>query len=185
MPKRIQRTYYRSLVGAFGSLQGLGSDFDGVVSLDQTLRQGAEYLASRTRRNLHAPVLDFEYPIHLRRKGRYRLIDLEPREVEPKAIRSLFQMLIDARLSTHQARRWMRLQWRERQPIVTLATHAPVRITSSRTPGHSHLFIEREIPWNRYELVLIALEEARLIDHARLSSYLLEETSFVRLPAPH
>ena len=185
MQRRIQRTYYRLLVGNPRSLQGLGSDFNGVVSLDPVTRQDAECLASFTRRGLDAPVLDLEYPARLRHRGRYTLLELEPHTFEPDALRRVHEALIRAHLSTRAARRRTRAHRVGDRHFVTLAFHVPLRLTPSRTPGHHHLFIEREITWAEYLPVLIALEEARLIDYQLFSSYLVEETSFVRLPAPH
>lgn len=185
MHRHIQRTYYRLLVGDPRSLQGLGSDFNGAVRLDQVTQRGAECLASLTRRGFHAPVLDLEYPARVRQRGRYFLLELEPPTCAPHALRRLHDTLIHARLSTDTARRHMRSRRINDRRLVTLAFHVPLRLTPSRTPGHYHLFIEREITWDEYLPVLTALEDARLIDHQLFTSYLVEETSFVRLPAPH
>ncbi len=185
MQRRIQRTYYNLRVSDPRSLQGLGSDFNGAVSLNPVTRNEAECLASLTRRGLHAPILDIEYPARLRQRGRYFLLDLEPHTFEPDALKRLYNALIHARLSTRAARRRMRSHRVGDRHFLTLAFHVPVRLTPSRTPGHAHLYIEREILWESYLPVLIALEEARLIEYQLFSSYLVEETSFVRLSAPH
>ncbi len=185
MPRRIQRRYYRLLVSHPRSLQGLGSDFNGAVRLDPAPRAEAECLASLTRRGLHAPVLDLEYPARVRLRGRYFLLELEPRTLNHEALKRLHEALIRARLSTRTARRLTRSHRVSDRSLVTLAFHVPIHLTASRTPGHHHLYIDREIKWEHYLPILIELEEARLIEYQLLSSYLIEETSFIRLPAPH
>lgn len=53
MNDRPQRTYYRSLVNNIHALPGLGSDFHGVVSLDPSSPENAEYLGSFTTVSRH------------------------------------------------------------------------------------------------------------------------------------
>lgn len=49
--------------------------------------------------------------------------------------------------------------------------HAPVldidfeaRLAPSKTPGHYHLYLDREMPWWRYRLLLWALKVAGIIE---------------------
>ena len=185
MIDRPQRTYYRSLVNNIHALPGLGSDFNGVVSLDPSSPQDAEYLGSFTARGLHAPILDLSFPARIRRRGRYTLLTLEPNLLDERALTALQASLLRARLTTRAALRRFGCHRHSHRWVVTIPLHVPCALTPSRTEGHQHLRIEREISWSAFHAVLNALEEARILDYTLFASYCVEEMSYVRLPAPH
>lgn len=185
MNDRPQRTYYRSLVNNIHALPGLGSDFNGVVSLDPSSPEDAEYLGSFTARGLHAPILNVSVPAKIRRRGRYTLLTLEPTILEERALTALRTSLLRARLTTHVALQRFGCHRLPDRWMVTIPLHAPCALTPSRTEGHQHLRIEREISWPTFQAILNALEEALILDYALYTSYCIEEMSYVRLPAPH
>lgn len=58
----------------------------------------------------------------------------------------------------------------------------PVNVVASSTPGHHHLFIDKELSWKQYRKLLKALVAAGIIEHGYLGAS--EERGFtgVRLP---
>lgn len=58
----------------------------------------------------------------------------------------------------------------------------PVAVIPSSTPGHSHVYLERAIPWCKYEPLLYALEEAGLIETGYYHASVARCASFVRKP---
>lgn len=57
----------------------------------------------------------------------------------------------------------------------------PARLVPSSTPGHFHLYLEKEIPWGRYQLVLWALSWAGLIEPGFFRAALARKMTFARL----
>ncbi len=41
----------------------------------------------------------------------------------------------------------------------------PARLVPSRTKGHFHLYLDEELPWEKYKKLLEALAEAGIIEH--------------------
>lgn len=67
--------------------------------------------------------------------------------------------------------------------------HAPVidldyeaHLIPSGTPGHYHLYLDKEIPWAKYVTVLNAMADAGLIESGYYDSSRAHGASFVRLP---
>ena len=185
MNDRPQRTYYRSLVNNIHALPGLGSDFNGVVSLDPSSPEDAEYLGSFTCRGLHAPILNVSVPAKIRRRGRYTLLTLEPTILEERALTALQTSLLRARLTTHVALQRFGCHRLPDRWMVTIPLHAPCSLTPSRTEGHQHLRTERAPSRPRLQAVIRGLEELWILVYAPYTSSCTQEMSYVRLPAPH
>lgn len=71
--------------------------------------------------------------------------------------------------------------------LTTNGTHAPVldidypaRLIPSSTPGHYHLYLDREIPWHRYQLALWALSVAGLIEPGFARAAAARKMTFAR-----
>lgn len=69
------------------------------------------------------------------------------------------------------------------------AVHAPVldldfpaHLVPSSTPGHFHLFLDKELPWPVYEKLLRALAEAGIIEQGYAEASIKHQASYVRLP---
>ncbi len=72
--------------------------------------------------------------------------------------------------------------------LTTNGTHAPVldidypaRLIPSSTPGHYHLYLDREIPWGRYQLVLWVLSLAGLIEPGFFRAAIARGMTFARI----
>lgn len=58
----------------------------------------------------------------------------------------------------------------------------PCRLFPSRTPGHFHLYLEKEVTWERYEPILKAMADAGLIEQGFYKSAALRQQTYLR---PH
>ena len=58
----------------------------------------------------------------------------------------------------------------------------PVKLTESSTPGHYHLFIDKELTWGQYTKLLDALETCGIIEPGYRSASLQRGYTAVRVP---
>jgi len=58
----------------------------------------------------------------------------------------------------------------------------PVAVLPSSTPGHNHLFIDKEMSWADYEKLLKVLAEVGIIEKGYLGACRRRGHSAVRLP---
>lgn len=58
----------------------------------------------------------------------------------------------------------------------------PCELIESSTPGHFHLFIEKEMSWEQYEAILIALTNAGVVEAGYLSASQARQQTFLRRP---
>ena len=58
----------------------------------------------------------------------------------------------------------------------------PARLIPSSTPGHHHLYLDVDMPWDKYEALLKALADAGVIEQGYLLAALDRGATFVRLP---
>lgn len=58
----------------------------------------------------------------------------------------------------------------------------PARLVPSTTPGHHHLYLDIDVPWEQYEVLLKALAGARIIEAGYLLAALERKATFARLP---
>lgn len=68
----------------------------------------------------------------------------------------------------------------DHKPVLDL--DMPVKVVPSSTPGHNHLYIDKEMPWEDYELLLRALAAVGLIEPGYLKASLELKHTSVRLP---
>jgi hypothetical protein len=65
---------------------------------------------------------------------------------------------------------------------VALDLDIPARLVPSSTPGHSHLFIDIELDWPKYERLLKALAEAGIIESGYVAVSIERQATHLRLP---
>ena len=58
----------------------------------------------------------------------------------------------------------------------------PARLIPSSTPGHSHLYLDIDMEWDKYEALLKALADAHVIEEGYVLAALDRRATFVRLP---
>lgn len=65
-------------------------------------------------------------------------------------------------------------------PVLDL--DVPAQLVPSATPGHSHLYIDVRMPWDKYEALLLALAEAGIVERGFADASLRRGFSSVRVP---
>jgi hypothetical protein len=65
---------------------------------------------------------------------------------------------------------------------VVLDIDHPAILLDSTTPGHHHLYIDKEMTWGQYKLLLIVLGEVGLLEDGYVNACLERGFSAVRLP---
>lgn len=58
----------------------------------------------------------------------------------------------------------------------------PCYVIPSSTPGHFHLYLDKEISWQDYEFVLFSMKRAGLIDPGFYDESVRKRQTFARLP---
>lgn len=58
----------------------------------------------------------------------------------------------------------------------------PHHYEPSTTPGHGHLYLDVRLSWPEYRKLLLALEEARIIEPGYVGASIDRRATFVRLP---
>jgi hypothetical protein len=58
----------------------------------------------------------------------------------------------------------------------------PVYLVPSSTPGHSHLYIDKQVTWDQYEKILWALAEAGIVEKPFYEAAQGAEATMLRLP---
>lgn len=56
----------------------------------------------------------------------------------------------------------------------------PVTLTPSTTPGHFHLYIDKEMTWKRYALLLIALSIAGVVERKFVYAAFQNKQTFLK-----
>lgn len=67
------------------------------------------------------------------------------------------------------------------RPIIDL--DFPAALIPSTTPGHFHLYIDKEMPWSTYQTLLSALAEAGLIEPGYRDASVARQFTSVRMPS--
>lgn len=68
------------------------------------------------------------------------------------------------------------------QHAVCLDIDLPCELVPSRTPGHFHLYIEKAMPWHKYEALLRALAIAGIIEEGYAGASIAKGATCLRLP---
>lgn len=58
----------------------------------------------------------------------------------------------------------------------------PVTVVESSTPGHHHVYIDKPMTWERYQLLLVVLREVGLLEEGYVSASLERKMTMLRLP---
>jgi hypothetical protein len=58
----------------------------------------------------------------------------------------------------------------------------PAAVIASSTPGHFHLYLDKEMPWDTYQELLRALEAAGLVEPGYVGASIERQYTSVRLP---
>ncbi|AWY04876.1 hypothetical protein PBI_FLOOF_39 [Microbacterium phage Floof] len=65
---------------------------------------------------------------------------------------------------------------------IILDIDLPAQLIPSTTPGHFHLYIDKELPWHRLEPLLHALSDAGLVEEGYVGASVARQHTAARLP---
>lgn len=153
---------------------------EGAEERYQTTKDNASLIASLTENGLHAPALDIDWEVsHLTDGRRHRLLVLvgtEERPCQPidgAAWMEVLRASLEAGLITRDtfddeypffADCMGTLFWPE------LRFDVPMTIVPSTTPGHHHLYLEHEMPWEHYRRFLRALGAVDILEQGYVAA---------------
>jgi len=60
----------------------------------------------------------------------------------------------------------------------------PIHVMPSRTPGHSHLYIDHELTWEQYLSLLRAFVDVGLVEAGYYEAAKVRGTTLLRVPLP-
>lgn len=69
------------------------------------------------------------------------------------------------------------------KPVIDI--DVPIRVYPSSTLGHFHLYIDKEISWFRYKVLLWAMVKAGIVEEGYLYASKHRKATHVRLPWVH
>ncbi len=115
---------------------------------------------------LHLPSLDISYPVRVERGASCSRVQIAAPHMTVLAAHRLLTTLSDLRLTTRYTKNLPSAEEKRRCMIEPPVLHIrfPVEAVTSRTPGHTHLYIRREMPHKQYGILMKALAEARIIE---------------------
>lgn len=58
----------------------------------------------------------------------------------------------------------------------------PAHLEPSSTPGHFHLYLQKEIPWSKYVLLLTAMAGAGILEEGYVAAAIRQGQTYVRRP---
>lgn len=73
-----------------------------------------------------------------------------------------------------------KLEGEVHKPVLDL--DMPCILLDSSTPGHHHLLIDHEIPWEKYEKLLRVMEECDLLEAGYVEASIARRGSYIRAP---
>ncbi len=74
---------------------------------------------------------------------------------------------------------WHRL---ELENVTDLEVNQHIRVMPSSTDGHSHVYVDVELPWDAYVVLLEDLEERQVIESGYFRASVSRQQTFVRKP---
>lgn len=152
------------------------------MSLAQLIRvtkERAQLVSSLTEDELHAPVIDIDFGASAVSQGRITIVHVERLAPDPLHLHRLGNALVACGFASRRAVKYW-LMGRVSPAKVFLPFTVPVRLVRSRSPGHHHLYIDRQTSWSRYRQLLCALGKAGVIGEDFLQLSLNNRASYLR-----
>lgn len=145
----------------------------------------AELVSSLCESGLHAPALDIDYPAELETLPVpkpdlnmltvYRSIAFRP------YARLLIAMAQTSLVQPGHARMLINEAGPRTYPFI-VGLESPARLVPSSTPNHHHLYLDTELPWNDYALLLKRFEEATIIQRGFYRASMERKQTMLRKP---
>ncbi len=165
---RPARTYWK--------VERLKLSYSGIEERREQVRLQSEanLIASLCANGLHAPALDLDFEVDTVNVGDRTLLTFHKR-VPMRGFKSLLR-------AWQASGMWPGGEWWWQPGSVTLMTLYPTRLVASSTPGHHHLYYDREITWEEYAELLRGLRDAGLIQRGFCRMSLRRKMTMLRLP---
>jgi hypothetical protein len=132
----------------------------------------------------HAPALDIDFPttVETLDGGKTRVTIVGPK-LTGETLRMVYLSMLQVRLMDDQdAPRILPEPTSDRLALPPLVLKVAAKAHPSSTPGHFHLFLEKEMTWSHYESLLIALRDAEVIGQDFAAMCLKWRVSFLLKP---
>ncbi|MFA5798925.1 MAG: hypothetical protein WC892_05100 [Patescibacteria group bacterium] len=185
MKLKPQRTFWtqvdRPLVYLGSSREDVVPGSASFMTFPEVIRskeQDAQLVSSFTETGRHAPVLDLDFDARVAKCGSATALRVSCPPVERGQIVRLRKNLQACGLVGKQSI----VAAVVGTPEVTIIFCVPIRLVKSSTPGHHHLYIEREISWAQYRWLLLALRDAGIIGKDFCKMSVRSRASFLRQP---
>lgn len=158
-PAELKRTWWTCRV--------VEDDYDGDYEVrERCPEEQAILVASLTENGLHAPALDFDFPVEARplEFGHTRLV-MRTGPVRPRPWRKLLGLMTELGLLK---RGFEADHGRHGDPsspdALAFDLSVPATVLPSSTPGHSHVYLEAEMPWGDYLRLCKAMAKVGLLE---------------------
>ncbi|USC16993.1 hypothetical protein [Rhodococcus sp. 11-3] len=66
--------------------------------------------------------------------------------------------------------------------VVAIDLDLPAALVPSTTPGHYHLYIDHELSWEQYELLLLRLADVGIVERGYVNASIDRKSTHVRTP---
>lgn len=116
--------------------------------------------------SLHLPSLDIRYPVRIERGASCSRVHIASPRMTTLAAHRLLKALSDLRLTSRYTKNLPSTEEQRRRLVDPPVLHLrfPAEAVASSTPGHTHLYIRREMPHKQYGVLIKALVEARIVE---------------------
>lgn len=144
-----------------------------------------KFIASLTdaRQAMHAPALDIDFPLVIETVLGTTRVEIKGPRPTNKNLDALLDVLVKTGLMKQEHRPPPgKGKPNRRLELPPLPFAVEVRAVPSSTPGHFHLYLEREMHWLAYEKVLVALRDAEIIGKDFCDMCIRWRTSFLLKP---
>lgn len=143
-----------------------------------------ELVSSLCESGFHAPALDIDHPAELESfpvPGDLHMLTVYRSVARRPYTRLLVAMAQTSLIGPSHARKLINEAERQVYPFI-VGLETPARLLPSSTPGHHHLYMDTELPWNDYALLLKRLEEATIIQRGFYRASLERKQTMLRKP---
>lgn len=136
------------------------------------------------RPSRHAPALDIDFPTTVELNGAEMQVTIAGPMPTELALHSLLGVMVHVGLmhETDARRLLPDACTKNRVKLPTLPLNVLAQAYPSSTTGHFHLFLEKEMPWDDYKNLLIALRDADVIGQDFAAMCLEWRVSFLLKP---
>ena len=144
-----------------------------------------ELVSSLCTSGLHAPALDIDYPAELERlpvpQSELNMLTVYKGVSFRPYARLLIALAETSLVQPGHARMLIDEAGAHAYPFI-VALETPARLVPSSTPGHNHLYLDTELPWDDHERLLKRFEEATIVQRGFYTASVERKQTMLRKP---